>query len=170
MRMKTTLALLAGAAGMALATGSASAQDSAWGYFEADGLMQAGTVTAAGDQLIIKCDERGDGKVSAVLYSSERLKPPAPQPQPRTLRMRFDDGAPRVVSWPHFERTAVAQNTRRARQLPEFLGWLADSSTLQVIFEPVDGGPITVNYNVAGAREAIGRVYETCGDSTNPLN
>ncbi len=173
MRFKTISACALAAMGAALATSGSSAQESAqesaWAYFESDGLMQAGTVTAAGDQLIIKCDERGDGKVSAVLYSSQRLKPPAPQPQPRDLRMRFDGGSPQVVSWPHFEQTAVAMNTRRARQLPEFLGWLADANTLQVIFDPVDGGPITVDYVVTGAREAIGRVYETCGDSTNPL-
>jgi len=152
-----------------LVADSANAQDSAWAYFESDGLMQAGTVTAAGDQLIIKCDERGDGKVAAVFFSTRPLKQPGARPIPRDIRLRFDNGAPRTVVWPYYEQTAIAMNTRRERQLPEFLGWLADANALQAQFDPVDGGPITLEFAVSGAREAVARVYEACGDSTNPL-
>jgi hypothetical protein len=169
MRAKTISTYALAAMAVLFVPGAANGQDSAWAYFESDGLMQAGTVTADGDQLILKCDERGDGTVAAVFFSTGQLKQPGSRPIPRDIRLRFDNGAPRTVVWPYYEQTAIAMNTRRERQLPEFLGWLADANRLEAQFDPVDGGPITLEFAVSGARDAIARVYEACGDSTNPL-
>lgn len=158
------------AAAMAMLGSAATAQTSAWAYFESEGgLLQAGVQTANGEQLIFKCDERGDGKVVAVIYTPARLKPPAARPQPRPVRMRFDAGATQVESWPYYEQTVMALNTRRERQLPPFLTNIADAHAFEVVLDPVDGSPIEITFQVTGAREAIARVYESCGDSTNPL-
>jgi hypothetical protein len=154
---------------------AASAQDAApqsvWAYFEGEnGLLQAGVQTAEGQQLILKCEQRGDGTVAAVIYSPDRLKAPGVRPQPRPIRMRFDGGSSEIVTWPYFEQTAMALNTRREQQLPPFLVDLADANVLEVMLDPVDGGPIEINFQVAGARDAIARVYESCADGNNPLN
>lgn len=157
--------------GVAVAmAGTAQAQNSSWAYFEGEGgLLQAGVQGAGGEQLILKCDERGDGEVFAVIFTPTRLKPPSSRPQPRDVRMRFDEGSPFVDSWRYYEQTVMALNTRRERQLPEFLIELADANELEVVLDPVDGSPVEVNFTVTGAREAVARVYESCGDGSNPL-
>ncbi len=163
------LAMLAmGAAALATA---AHAQDSAWAYFEGEGgLLQAGVQAAGGEQLILKCDETGDGEVFAVIFTPTRLKPPSARPQPRDVRMRFDGGRVEEDSWRYYEQTVMALNTRRERQLPPFLINLADANDLEVVLDPVDGSVIEINFQVTGARDAIGRVYESCQDDKNPLN
>ena len=67
------------------------------------------------------------------------------------------------------EQTVVALNTRRAPHLAPFLEFLADANTLRVDLDPVDGGPIRIDFTVTGSREAVRRVYESCQDSSNPL-
>lgn len=159
-----------GLGAITLLAGAAQAQTSQWAYFEGeDGLMQAGIQASGGEQLILKCDEKGDGEVFAVIYTPSRLKPPSSRPQPRDIRLRFDDNAPIQESWRYYEQTALALNTRRDRQLPDFLRPMADANTLEVLLYPVDGSPIEVNFTVTGAREAAARVFESCEDGNNPI-
>ena len=154
-----------------LAGTAAHAQDSAWAFFEGEGgLLQAGVQAADGEQLILKCDETGEGEVFAVIFTPSRLKPPSSRPQPRDIRLRYDGGSPDVDSWRYYEQTAMALNTRRERQLRDFLRPLADADSLEVILYPVDGSPIEVTFAVTGARDAIGMVYESCEDNDSPLN
>lgn len=165
------VAMLAGAGAGPL---SAQAQDSDWAYFEADEetdgvrLMQAGVQTANGSQLILKCDEPGQGTVVAAIFVPENLAPPSQRPPARTIRMRFDDGAVKEDAWRYYPQTAMASNTRRDRQLPRFIADLADAKTLYVTLDPVDGTRVEVTFQTRGAREAIGRIYDRCKD-TNPL-
>ena len=168
---KTTIrALAATAAAAALASTAATAQEPAWAYFEDDsGLVQAGVVSEDGDQLILKCDERGNNTVFAAISTQRRLKPPGSHPQMRNVRMRFDTGAPRVDSWRYFDQTAMAYNARRDRQLVDFLVPLADADMVTLMFYPVDGTEFEVVFNVTGTREAAARVYESCRDTTSPI-
>ncbi len=156
--------------GLLAMAGGVQAQGSQWAYFQGEnGLLQAGVQAAGGEQLILKCDERGDGEVFAVIFSPTRLKPPSSRPQPRPVRMRFDGGRVIEDSWRHYEQTAMALNTRRDRTLPPFLNNLVDANDLQVFLDPVDGTRIEVNFHVSGAREAIARVYASCEDGDNPV-
>lgn len=162
--------LIAASAAIVLAAGAAHAQSSQWAYFEGEGgLLQAGVQGAGGEQLILKCDETGDGEVFAVIFTPTRLKPPSSRPQTRDVRLRYDGGSPQEDSWRYYEQTAMALNSRRERRLPEFLRPLADADALEVLLYPVDGNVIEVNFTVTGAREAINRVFESCQDSDNPI-
>lgn len=166
----TALALI-GAAAAAQNAAPQSAPQSVWAYFEGEGgLMQAGVQNAQGAQLIFKCDEAGDNTVYAVVFSPTRLRPPGPRPQVRPLTLRFDDGARDTFTWRHYDQTVVALNTRRDSTLPPFVAELVNATRLEVGLQPVDGSPFQLNFTVTGAREAIDRVFASCGDSANPLN
>lgn len=145
----------------------ARAQDSAWGYFEAEGQpLQAGVVTADGGQLILKCDKQGRNSVFAVVVSPRRLRPASDGPQVRSIWLTYDGGPRREDRWRYNETTVLALNTSRDRTLVQFLRDLADAQNLQMRLEPTDGLPFNLEFRVAGAREAIGRVFESCKDQT----
>ncbi len=163
-------ALLLPAIALAAIGGGAFAQDaapeSAWAYYEPeDQPMQAGVQSANGGQLILKCDERGQGKVFAVIFSPSRLRPPSNQPQVRSLWLRYDDGPREEVRWRYYDQTVLALNTRRDNNLEQFLNDLVDAATLEIRLDPTDGAPVELNFPVAGAREAIERVFESCEDT-----
>lgn len=161
--------LLAGAV-LACLGGSVQAQETAWAYFEPEnGPMQAGVQSPNGGQLILKCDERGEDKVFAVIFSPSRLRPPSNQPQVRSLWLRYDEGPREEVRWRYYDQTVLALNTRRDNNLGQFLADLVDATTLEIRLDPTDGAPVELNFPVAGAREAIARVFESCGD-TNIVN
>lgn len=158
---------VAAAAIMATA-GAAQAQGgSAWGYFESDNApLQAGVVSPEGGQLILKCDEPGDGSVFAVIVSPEQLRPSTTRPQVRALWLQFDDGNREEVRWRYYERSVMALNTRRDRNLEPFLAEMVDADTLEVRFDPEDTQPFNITFNVTGARDAINRVFESCEDDS----
>ena len=61
-------------------------------------------------------------------------------------------------------------NTRRDTTLPPFLADLVTATHLEVELQPVDGSPFQLEFDVAGAREAVERIFTSCGDNANPLN
>jgi hypothetical protein len=153
------------ALGLAMASG-AQAQESSWAYFEPEGApMQAGLQSANGGQLILKCDETGEDKVFAVIFSPSRLRPPSNQPQVRALWLRYDDGPREEVRWRYYDQTVLALNTRRDSNLGPFLNDLVDATNLEIRLDATDGAPVELNFAVAGAREAIARVFESCRDT-----
>ena len=140
--------------------------ESAWAYFEPEGApMQAGVQSADGGQLILKCDERGEDKVFAVIASPSRLRPPSNQPQVRSLWLRYDGGTRQEVRWRYYDQTVLALNTRRDNNLAQFLNDLVGATNVEIRLDPTDGAPVELNFPVAGAREAIARVFESCGDT-----
>lgn len=156
---------------MLLAMGSAGqAQDtSAWAYFESDDApLQAGVVSPDGGQLILKCDEPGSRSVFAVIVAPQALRPSTDRPQVRSLWLRWDGGNREELRWRYYDTSVMALNTSRDRNLPPFLTDLADADQLEVRFDPADGQPFSINFTVSGARDAIGRVFESCEDD-NPL-
>lgn len=155
----------AGAALLACASVTQAQGTSAWGYFEADGApLQAGLVSPDGGQLILKCDEPGDGSVFAVIVSPQRLRPSTTRPQVRALWLTFDGGNREEVRWRYYEQSVMALNTRRDRNLEPFLREMVGADTLEVRFDPADGQPFSINFPVSGAREAIDRVFTSCED------
>lgn len=161
MRMKVMAAALMLAAGSA-AHGQGASQ---WGYFEADGApLQAGLVSPEGGQLILKCDERGEGSVFAVIVSPERLRPSTRRPQVRSLWLQFDNGSRDEFRWRYYEQSVMALNTRRDRNLEPFLRELVEADRLSVRFDPDGTPPFNISFTVTGARAAIDRVFESCED------
>jgi hypothetical protein len=156
----------------ALAAAPAVAQDpvSTWQYYEPDGgTMQAGVVNAQGAQLILKCDKPGKGQVFAVVVTPEKQVPPSNQPFiTRALEVRFDAEAPIEDRWRYYENSVVAIDQKPTIALTRFLNGLADASKLRVRTNPERARYVEAEFDVAGAREAIGRVYASCEDS-NPL-
>ncbi|WAT16684.1 hypothetical protein OZN62_06935 [Aurantiacibacter sp. MUD11] len=159
--------LIAGIA-IAACAGVAQAQGaSQWGYFEADGQpLQAGVVSPDGGQLILKCDDTGEGSVFAVIVSPQRLRPSTTRPQVRALWLQFDGGNREEVRWRYYETSVTALNTRRDQTLEPFLRDMVEADQLTVRFDPADSQPFSINFTVTGAREAIDRVFESCEDES----
>jgi hypothetical protein len=159
--------------GVALAalSAGAGAQNSAWGFFGSPGQASgAGVQAADGSQLLIKCDKPGKRQVFAVVVATTNQARPLPNDQfesfPVTLRM--DDKAAWDDNWRFNDKFAMAVNQGNTRSLTRLLEQLADAKTLEGRLEPVDHAVYNTTFNVAGAREAIAKVYADCKD-TNPL-
>ncbi len=157
---------------VALLAVPAAAQDQAspWQYFEPEGgTMQAGVVNAQGAQLILKCDKPGKGQVFAVIVTPEKQVPPSNQPFiTRSLELRFDAEAPIEDRWRYYENSVVAIDQKPTIALTRFLNELADSTKFRIRTNPERARYVEAEFDVTGAREAIGRVYTSCQD-TSPV-
>jgi len=158
---------------VALAAVPAAAQDqaSAWQYYQPDGgTTQAGVVNAQGAQLILKCDKPGKGQVFAVVVTPEKLVPPTNVPfVTRALELRFDTDAPIEDRWRYYENSVVAIDQKPTIALTRFINELADSAKFHIRANPERARFVEAEFDVSGAREAIGRVYESCQDQS-PLS
>jgi len=153
--------------GLAAIAAGAGAQDtgSNWAYFEPEGApIQAGVVNAQGEQLILKCDKPGKGSVYAVVVTPDRLVPPSRDPYVLPTEVRFDENAPMEDRWRFYDQSAVAIDMRGQHALTRFMGGLPTASKLRVRMYVERGRTVEVNFDVAGAQDAINRVYESCKD------
>jgi hypothetical protein len=152
------------------AAAPAAAQEpaSAWQYFEPDGgPLQAGVVNAQGAQLILKCDKPGKGQVFAVVVTPEKQVPPSNQPFiTRALEVRFDSGAPVEDRWRYYENSVVAIDQKPTIALTRFLNGLADAAKVRIRTNPERARYVEAEFDVAGARDAISRVYSSCQDQS----
>ena len=155
----------------ALAT-AAGAQDplttptSAWQFFTNAGGQTGASVRAAdGSQLILKCDKPGQREVHAIVLSStQKLGYPNTRPVSRPITFQFDGTAPKTENWGFFESHAIAQGKdRNDRSLARFVGRLGDAKQVDMRLQ-TELGDVDMTFNVAGAGDAITRVYETCKD------
>jgi hypothetical protein len=87
----------------------------------------------------------------------------------RSAELRFDDKAPFEDRWRFYEKYVVAINKDGERSLTRLLSGMGDAQKLELRLYPERGKSkvVTLNFNVAGAKEAIAQVYESCKD-TNP--
>ena len=159
--------------GLALAavSAAATAQDSVWGFFNGDGgAMGAGVQASDGSQLLIKCDMPGKHSVYAVVVSSLNLAPPLPPTQfasgPVTVRM--DANAPWDDNWRFNDKFAMAVDKGNVRSLTRLLEKLQNARAFDITMKPVARGEVHTKFNVAGAKDAIEKVYAGCKDN-NPL-
>lgn len=153
--------------GLGLVASAAAAQDAVtnWRYFEPEGApMQAGVVNAKGEQLILKCDKPGKGSAYAVVVTPERLVPPARDPYVLPTEVRFDENAPLEDRWRFYDQSAVAINMRGQNALTRFMQGLPTASKLRLRMYVERGRTVEVNFEVAGAQDAIKRVWESCQD------
>ena len=153
--------------GLAAIAATASAQDagSKWAYFEQEGQpMQAGVQNAQGAQLILKCDKPGKKSVYVVMVNPEPLVPPARDPYILPTEVRFDESAPQEDRWRFIGNSAMAMNARGQLALDRFMDGLPTASKLRLRMYVERGRTIEVNFDIAGAQDAISRVYESCKD------
>ncbi|GEM_PF-1040204 len=157
-------------AAIALTAGAAYAQNSAWGYFEGEnGLLQAGVGNAEGQQIILKCDEDGNNKVYAAIHSPDSLAGVQQRPPARDVKLQFDGGRIVDTRFRYHPNTAIALNNRRESVLSDLLGPMADANEVTIWLDPEDGTEIRMTFTVTGARDAINRVFESCGDNASPV-
>lgn len=162
--------LMLGGALAALSAGAA-AQNSAWGFFGGPGMASgAGVQAADGSQLLIKCDKPGKRQVFAVVVATTNQARPLPSNQyesfPVTLRM--DDKPAWDDNWRFNDKFAMAVDQGNTRSLTRLLEQLADARSVAVRLKPIEHSIYNTSFDVAGAREAIAKVYSDCGDK-NPL-
>jgi hypothetical protein len=157
--------------GVALAalSAAANAQGSAWGFFNgAGGAMGAGVQSADGSQLLIKCDKPGKKQVFAVVVATTNQARPVPSNQyesfPVTLRM--DQSAPWDDNWRFNDKFAMAVDQGNTRSLTRLLEKLQSASTFDIHMKPVGKGEVHTSFNVAGAKDAITKVYAGCKDES----
>jgi len=157
--------------GLAFATvaGAALAQDSVWQFYEPDGgTLQAFVLAEDGSQLILKCDKPGKQKVFAVVVANTNLAAPMSDDKYESypVSLRFDEGAPQDDNWRFNGRFAMAVDQGNTRSLTRLLEKLDDATKLEVRLKPIMRSPTVINFAVAGAGEAIARVYESCKDES----
>jgi hypothetical protein len=153
--------------GVALAavSGAAAAQSDNWRYFEPEGQpIQAGVVNPNGAQLILKCDKPGKKSVYAVVVTPDRLVPPSRDPFVLPTEVRFDERPPMEDRWRFYDQSAVAIDMRGQNALTRFMGGLPTASKVRIRMNVERGRTVEVNFDVAGAQDAINRVYESCKD------
>ena len=156
--------------GAAAIAASAGAQDAAskWSYFEQPGQpLQAGAVAANGAQLILKCDKPGKKSVYAVVVTPEGLVPRNSNGayQMRPAEFRFDENAPVEDRWRFYDHSAVAIDQGSSNSMTRFMGGgLPTASRVRVRFNPERGRWVEADFQIAGAQEAIDRVYASCQD------
>jgi hypothetical protein len=159
--------LMFGVALAALSAG-ATAQDSVWGFF--DGGMGAGVQATDGSQLLIKCDMPGKRAVYAVVVASQNLAAPLPgnnyDSGPVTIRM--DQNAPWNDNWRFNGKYATAVDRGNTRSLTRLLDKLQNAKTFTIQMKPVGKGEVDATFSVAGAKDAVAKVYTSCKDD-NPI-
>lgn len=159
--------LMFGVALAALST-AATAQSSAWGFF--NGGMGAGVQGADGAQLLIKCDKPGKKSVFAVVVSPANVAAPLPgdryESQPVTFRV--DGKATQNDNWRFNDKFAMAVNKGNTTSLTRFLQAIDGGSKVHIDLKPLRLAPVSMDFNITGAKEAIAKVYESCKDD-NPL-
>jgi len=157
--------LMLGAALAAVSAGAYAQAASPWQYYEpAGGTMQAGVVAANGAQLILKCDKPGKKSVYVVMVNPEPLVPPARDAYILPTEVRFDESAPQEDRWRFIGNSAMALNARGQLALDRLMDGLPSASKLRLRMYVERGRTIEVSFDVAGAQDAINRVYESCKD------
>ena len=145
----------------------ASAQDSAWGYYQpGDGTLQAGVNGTRESQLILKCVKQGKHRVYAVIVAPNQIAPPAAGAKYTTgeVALEYDGKAPVTDQWRFNGVFAMAMDLNNVATMTRFGQKLADANKLAVTLKPFRLAPILLEFNVAGAREAMQRVYKACRD------
>lgn len=150
---------------------AATAQSSAWGYFDAGAgpASGAGIQASDGSQLLLKCDKAGRHSVYAVIAATSNIAAPLPENryESRQVTLRMDTSAPWDDNWRFNDKFAMAVDKGNDRSLTRLLAKLDKASALQVQLRPFKAAPVLIDFNVAGAHDAIAKVYETCQDD-NP--
>jgi len=166
MRHSLAAILAVAASTAAVAQDQPAAQASAWQNVEQGDVKGAITQASDGSQLLIKCDKPGRREVHAMILSADKkLAVPNDRPISRPIRFQFDNKAPATESWRFYEKRAEALGKTGDRALARFIADLRNASMLKMRLDTGIGPDVEIDFNVAGARDAISQVYTACGDS-----
>jgi len=145
------------------------AADPQWGYYSDEkvtkGLLQAAVQSKDGEQLIFKCEKKGKGEVVAVLYSKSAFSAPATKYILRPVTVQVDKGRAMEQRWRYFGNTITAVDMKNERTLTTLLGEMEKGSELHIRVNPETGVSYEITFPVQGGKEAVSRVYESCGDT-----
>ena len=86
----------------------------------------------------------------------------------RAVTLRMDSNAPWDDNWRFNDKFAMAVDQGNDRQLTRLLQKLQGAKTFDIHMKPVGKGEVHTTFNVAGAKDAIGKVYAGCKD-TSPI-
>ena len=155
---------------LAAVAGSAHGQAATWGAFEAGEGYGVGLRAADGSQLMLKCDKPGRNEVYALMLTEESLVPPSTTYIIRPVAVRIDDKAPYDDNWRFYEHYVVAIDRGTERSFTRLLTDLGDAKAVELRLYPEveTRTPVTFRFDVAGAKEALAYVFESCKD-TNPI-
>jgi hypothetical protein len=144
---------------------AAQAPASKWAYFEPAGQpITAGVVNAEGAQFLLKCDKPGKKSVYAVMVNPAALVPTARDPFLLPTEVRFDEASPQEDRWRFVGNSAMAMNASGNQALTRLMDGLPTASRLRLRMYVERGRTVEVSFDVAGAQEAMTRVYQSCGD------
>lgn len=165
--MKYAVLALATAAASSAALAQAPAA-ATWEFFEADGGRNGASLKAPdGSQLVLKCDKPGRREVHAIFLAGgeDKLAAPSQRPVSRPITFQFDGGAPRTENWSFYERYAMAQGKTADRALARFVAGLRGATKVNLRLDTGISSDVVMNFDVAGARDAVAKVYDLCKDS-----
>lgn len=152
----------------AVLSAGATAADSSWGYFQDGTSFGAGVQASDGSQLILKCDKPGKHSVLAVVVAQRNLAPPLPASkfQSQPVEVRMDAAAPYKDDWRANANFAMAVDQGNVRSLTRLLEKLDPAGKMELVLRPISSTPTTIDFPVAGAHDAIAKVYDTCKDDS----
>jgi hypothetical protein len=79
----------------------------------------------------------------------------------------MDDKSPWDDNWRFNDKFAMAVDKGNTRSLTRLLEQLADAKTVEVRLKPIEHAVYNTSFKVAGAREAIAKVYADCKDTSS---
>jgi len=152
---------------LAAVAGSVHGQATTWGTFESGESKGIGIQAADGSQLIFKCDKPGRSEVYALVLTDKNLVEPYSTYVMRPIKVRLDEQAPYEDNWRFYEHYIVAVNKGRERSLNRLLRDFGTGQKLELLLypDPRSRTPVTLNFDIAGAQEALTHVFEACGDT-----
>jgi archaellin len=154
---------------LAAVPAAAFAAEPQWGYYQDDkvtkGLLQAAVQSKDGEQLIFKCEKKGKGQVVAVLFSKSAFSPPRNSYVMRPVTVQVDKGRAMEERWRYFGQTITAVDMKNERSLTTLVEEMEKGTELHLRVNPESGSSYEITFPVQGAHEALGRVYESCGDT-----
>jgi hypothetical protein len=140
-----------------------------WGYYQDDkitkGLLQATVVASGGEQLTFKCEKKGKGQVVAVLYSPKAFAAPRQKYVLLNVIVQVDKGRAMEERWRYFGQTVTAVDMKNERTLTTLIGEMEKGNELHLRVFPENASTYEITFPIEGARDALGRVYESCGDT-----
>ena len=110
-------------------------------------------------------DDLSEGQVVAVLFSKSAFSPPRNSYVMRPVTVQVDKGRAMEERWRYFGQTVTAVDMKNERSLTTLVGEMEKGTELHLRVNPESASSYEITFPIQGAHEALGRVYESCGDT-----
>ena len=84
--------------------------------------------------------------------------------QTRPVTVRIDQDPPFDAAGRNNDTFAMAVDRGNERSMTRFVQTVSNASEVQFTLQPLEQSPSVISFQVAGARDAIERVYKACKD------